>query len=163
MFENLFENVKESENLFNSLGIEEDSIDSFKNYKNTQDNKLHLFMFYAPWCGHCKHKKQFLKNIVNKYKNHIKVHTYNCERLKDSDSYIKTINGFPTFKMGYKQKTHNIDLLEFIVVAAAITLKLKIEEVIKDLLESKNLNNDLKSELENKKNMFVRKYNNIHV
>ena len=120
-------------------------------------------MFYAPWCGHCKKKTHFLNDIVKNYKDNIQVHTYNCERLKDSDNYVKTISGFPTFKMGYKKKTHDIDLLEFIVVAAAITLKLKIGEVIKDLLENKNLNGNLKTELEHKKDTFVRKYNNVHL
>ena len=168
MFGNLFANLKQDENkeqknLFNSLNIEEDSCDSYKNYKNTKDNKLHLFMFYAPWCGHCKRKMPFLKNIVNNYGNKIQVHTYNCERLKASDSFIKNINGYPTFKMGYKQKTYNIELLEFILVAVAITMKLAMKHVIENMLNDINLNSDLKSQLKDKKETFMRKYNNIHL
>ena len=69
MFENLFEdNNKEIKNLFDNLNIEEESCDSYKNYKNTKDNRLHLFMFYAPWCGQCKQKKPFLTNIVKTFK-----------------------------------------------------------------------------------------------
>ena len=49
MFGNLFTNLKQDENkeqknLFNGLNIEED-IRSYKNYKNTKDNKLHPLCF----------------------------------------------------------------------------------------------------------------------
>ncbi len=168
MFENLFGTLnqdenKEHKNIFDNLNIEEDSCDYYRNYKNTKDNKLHLFMFYAPWCGHCKRKKPFLTNIVNNYGNKIQVHTYNCERLKESDSYIKNINGYPTFKMGYKQKTYDIELLEFVLVAVAITLKIAMKNVIDKMLENNKLNGDLKSQLKDKKETFMRKYNNIHL
>jgi len=140
-----------SENLFDKFNIEEDSCDSFKYFKDSKDDgKLHLFMFYAPWCGHCKRKEIFLKKLVNNHNNHIKVHTYNCEKLREKDKFIEKINGYPTFKMGYKEKTYDTDLLEFIVFAVAITMKHTIDHVVNKLQESV-LRDNLKKELEERK------------
>ena len=136
MFENLFGNKNENENknLFNS-NVEEDSSESYVNFKNNNDNKLHLFMFYAPWCGYCKRKKPFLNNLINNHSNKIRVHTFNCEKLKEKDKFIQSINGFPTFKMGYK-KTYNIDLLEFMLAAVAITTKATIQNTIQNIIQN---------------------------
>jgi len=143
------ENEKPSGNLFDHLNIEEDSCDSFKNFKtNPDDKKLHLFMFYAPWCGFCERKKNFLTNLKNHSK--VKIHTYNCERLKGKDKFVETINGFPTFKMGYKQKTYDTDLLEFIIFAVALATKYKIKEKI-DETQKNGLKEDLKEELEKRR------------
>jgi thiol-disulfide isomerase/thioredoxin len=159
LFQNAEENEKPSGNLFDQLNIEEESSDSFINFKtNSNDNKLHLFMFYAPWCGHCKRKKSFLNNLVRNHSSNLKVHTYNCERLKDK--FIESINGFPTFKMGYKQKTYDTDLLEFVVFAVALSMKHPIEQVI-DNLHKSNLKDKLKDELEHKKNTLKTKMKQI--
>lgn len=147
-----------SENLFDKFNIEEDSCDSFKYFKDSKDDgKLHLFMFYAPWCGHCKRKEPFLKKLVNNHNNHIKVHTYNCEKLREKDKFIEKINGYPTFKMGYKEKTYDTDLLEFIVFAVAISMKYTIDQVIAKLQESV-LRDNLKKELEERKVALEEKF-----
>ena len=175
---NLLQNREEerpSGNLFDSLKIEEDSCDSFKNFKkNKDDGKLHLFMFYAPWCGHCKRKEPFLEELVNNHNNHIKVHTYNCERLKGKDKFVENIQGFPTFKMGYKEYKGDTDLLEFVVFAVALATKFTIKEVIDEMLNPKEeskesketkktekLKDELKDELEKRRKDISSKFNNM--
>lgn len=168
-FKNIFQNTEEEEerpsgNLFNHLKIEEDSCDSFKNFKETPDDgKLHLFMFYAPWCGHCKRKKTFLNGLINNYKNHVKVHTYNCERLKGKDKFVENIQGYPTFKMGYKKNTSDTDLLEFVVFAIALATKFTIKEVIDEMLNpteetKETLKDELKDELERRRDELSDKF-----
>lgn len=148
-----------SRNLFNHLNIEEDSCDSFKHFKDSKDDgKLHLFMFYAPWCGHCQRKKNFLKNL--KTHNKVKIHTYNCERLKGKDKFVEQISGYPTFKMGYRQKTYDTDLLEFIVFAVALAAKYTIKEIINEMQKSE-LKEELKDELEKRKQALSSKFKNM--
>jgi thiol-disulfide isomerase/thioredoxin len=163
-FKNIFQNTEEerpSGNLFNNLKTEEDSCDSFKNFKEmSDDGKLHLFMFYAPWCGHCKRKTQFLNGLINNYNNHVKVHTYNCERLKGKDKYVENIQGYPTFKMGYKEYKGDTDLLEFVVFAIALTTKLTIKEIIDEMQKGK-LNDELKDELEKRRKDISSKFKNM--
>lgn len=150
-----------SDNLFNALNVEEESCDSFTNFKLIpDDNKLHLFMFYAPWCGHCKRKKPFLNNLVKNYSKNIKVHTYNCEKLKETDKFIENINGYPTFKMGYNKKTYETDLLEFIIFAVTLTMKNTIEHIVNKMQES-NLQDYLKTELEQRKPELEKKFKKI--
>lgn len=151
-------------NLFNHLNIEEESCDSFKHFKDSKDDgKLHLFMFYAPWCGHCKRKKHFLTNL--KTHNKVKIHTYNCERLKGQDKFVEQISGYPTFKMGYRQKTYDTDLLEFIVFAVALATKhTTIKEIIKetiDNMQKSELKEELKDELEKRKQALSSKFKNM--
>lgn len=174
-FKNIFQNTEEerpSGNLFDSLKIEENSCDSFKNFKEmSDDGKLHLFMFYAPWCGHCKRKKTFLNGLINNYNNHVKVHTYNCERLKGKDKFVENIQGFPTFKMGYKKNTSDTDLLEFIVFAVAIATKFTIKKVIdkminpteesKETTKTEKLKDTLKDELEKRRDELSDKFKKI--
>ena len=166
MFENLFNlnntDSKPMKNLFDKLGTEELNTDSYKNYKKHHDNKLHLFMFYAPWCGHCKRKHTFLKEL-NNHKKHIKIHTYNCEMLKDTDKngVIQNIQGYPTFKMGYNQKIYDVELVEFMIAAVAIATKVTIESAIRQMIEHRNLNDDLKSELKNKEDEIKNKLKNL--
>ena len=117
--------------------------------KIEENKKLHLFMFYAPWCVFCERKKNFLTNLKNHSKN-IKIHTYNCERLKGKDKFVETIKGFPTFKMGYKQKTYDTDLLKFIIFAVALATKYTIKEII-DEMQKNGLKEDLKEELEKRR------------
>ena len=163
-FKNIFQNTEEerpSGNLFDNLKIEEDSCDSFENFKkNNADDKLHLFMFYAPWCGHCKRKKKFLNGLINNYNNDVKVHTYNCERLKGKDKFVENIQGFPTFKMGYKKNTSDTDLLEFVVFAVALATKFTINEIINEMQKSK-LKDELKDELEKRKKVLSSKFKNM--
>ena len=150
-----------SKNLFDRYNIEEESSDSFINFEYIKDDgKLHLFMFYAPWCGHCKRKETFLKKLVNNHNNKIKVHTYNCEKLREKDKFIENIKGYPTFKMGYKEKTYDTDLLEFIVFALAISIKNTIEHVVNKLQESA-LRDNLKRELEGRKGKLKEKFKKI--
>ena len=62
-FKNIFQNTEEerpSRNLFDHLKTEEDSCDSFKNFKEMPDDgKLHLFMFYALGVGTVNVKNRF--------------------------------------------------------------------------------------------------------
>jgi thiol-disulfide isomerase/thioredoxin len=165
IFKKLFQNAgqRPSGNLFNRLKTEEDSCDSFKHFKTSpDDNKLHLFMFYAPWCGYCKLKTTFLTNLVNNHSKNIKVHTYNCERLKGKDKFIENINGFPSFKMGYKQKTYDTDLLEFIIFAVALATNYTIDKIVNEMQEQKSdLKDDLKTELEQRKAELKRKLKRV--
>ena len=148
-------------NLFDHLKTEEDSCDSFKNFKEMPDDgKLHLFMFYAPWCGHCKRKKPFLNGLINNYNNHVKVHTYNCERLKGKDKFVENIQGYPTFKMGYKEYKGDTDLLEFVVFALALATKFTINEIINEMQKGK-LKDELKDELEKRKQVLSSKFKNM--
>jgi thiol-disulfide isomerase/thioredoxin len=155
MLSNLFQlEERPKENLFDKLNIEEDSSKTFTDFEkiNSDDGKLHLFMFYAPWCGHCKRKKKILTNLVNNYSRHVKVHTYNCERLKEYDEFAKNINGFPTFKIGYKKRKDDTDLLEFMVILLALIMKKTINEIINEMRDDKSkLKDELKKELENKR------------
>lgn len=176
-FKNIFQNTEEerpSGNLFDSLKIEEDSCDSFENFeKNNADDKLHLFMFYAPWCGHCKRKEPFLNGLINNYTNHVKVHTYNCERLKGKDKFVENIQGFPTFKMGYKKNKSDTDLLEFVVFTVALATKFTIKKVIDEMLnpteESKEttktekLKDTLKDELEKRRDELSDKFKKLKI
>ena len=179
---NLLQNTEEEEerpsgNLFDSLKTEEDSCDSFENFeKNNADDKLHLFMFYAPWCVHCKRKKKFLNGLINNYNNDVKVHTYNCERLKGKDKSVEQIQGFPTFKMGYKKNKSDTDLLEFVVFTVALATKFTIKKVIDEMLnpteetkeskESKEttktekLKDKLKDELKKRRDDLIKKFKN---
>ena len=133
------------ENLFDKLGIEQESSDSFKQFiKNSTDkdkphsNKIGFFMFYAPWCPHCENKRGFLTALVNNYSNIIKTHTYNCEKLGSQDKFIMdNVKGYPTLKMVYKNKTYDIDnLLEFLIAVVAITNKDSVAHIIELLKEA---------------------------
>ena len=155
MLSNLFQlEERPKENLFDELNIEEDSSVTFTDFEkiNSDDGKLHLFMFYAPWCGHCKRKQNFLTNLVNNCSRNVKVHTYNCEKLKDRDEFAKKINGFPTFKIGYKKYKDDTHLLEFMVILLALIMKKTINEIINEMRDDKSrLRDVLKIELENKR------------
>ena len=119
-------------------------------------------MFYAPWCGHCKRKEPFLNGLINNYTNHVKVHTYNCERLKGKDKFVENIQGFPTFKMGYKEYKGDTDLLEFVVFAVALATKFTIKEVIDKMLNPKEeLKDELKDELEKRIDELSDKFKKI--
>lgn len=155
MLSNLFKlEERPKDNLFNDLNIEEESSKSFTNFEkiNSDNEKLHLFMFYAPWCGYCKSKKKFLIDLVNNCSRNVKVHTYNCERLKDYDKFAKNINGFPTFKMGYKKNKDDTNLLEFMVILLALIMKKTVNEIINEMRDDKSkLKDELKKELEDKR------------
>jgi thiol-disulfide isomerase/thioredoxin len=57
-----------------------------------------MFLFYAPWCPHCKNPKiTKLIPILHKQcsKKNIPIHTFNCERPENKDI---SVNGYPTLK-----------------------------------------------------------------
>ena len=91
-----------------------------------------------------------MNGLINNYNNHVKVHTYNCERLKGKDKFVENIQGYPTFKMGYKEYKGDTDLLEFVVFIIALATKFTINEII-DKMQKSKLKDELKDELEKKK------------
>jgi thiol-disulfide isomerase/thioredoxin len=131
-------------NLFNKL-VEQDSSDSYLQFiKSSKNNNLiGFFMFYAPWCPHCKDKKPFLNTLHNKkYKKIVKIHTYNCDKLKENEKENKfiqdNIKGYPTLKVVHKGKSYDIsDILELIILIVTISDKSKdMAQVIKSLRDN---------------------------
>jgi thioredoxin-like negative regulator of GroEL len=68
-------------------------------------NKSYLLLFYAPWCGHCKHMVNDITNLGEQLQNdNFVVGAVNCEKQKDvSDKF--NIRGFPTIYLSVGNKT----------------------------------------------------------
>lgn len=59
-------------------------------------DKVYMLVFYAPWCGHCKHMVEDVKDLAKALKDEgFMVGTINCERNTDLDDKIE-ISSFPT-------------------------------------------------------------------
>ena len=150
----------DNKNLFNSLGVEQTSSNSFHKFLESlkKNNKIGLFMFYAPWCPHCVKKGPFLKTLIEKFNNLVKVHTYNCVALANTDTFCKDIKRFPTLYVVHKgNKYETRDLLEVMIVLVAISNSMKVQEVIDKFRENNyhiddNKKNDISSHLKLKTN-----------
>ena len=97
--------MSEQENLYDGhKGIVElDTSDLKKNDDGTAipnlpifQNKVHMLIFYAPWCGYC-HKMSEDVKLLAKYLADVNflVGAVNCERNSDIEDKIK-IGGYPT-------------------------------------------------------------------
>jgi len=129
----------DNENLFDSLGVEQMSSKSFHNFieSSKKNNKIGLFMFYAPWCPHCVKKGPFLKTLIEKFNNLVKVYTYNSVALADTDTFCKDIKRYPTLYVVHKgNKYETRDLLEVMIALVAISNSMKVREVIDKFREN---------------------------
>jgi thiol-disulfide isomerase/thioredoxin len=132
-------NDSDNENLFDSLGVEQMSSKSFHNFieSSKKNNKIGLFMFYAPWCTHCVKKGPFLKTLIEKFNNLVKVHTYNSVALADTDTFCKDIKRYPTLYVVHKgNKYETRDLLEVMIALVAISNSMKVRDVIDKFREN---------------------------
>jgi thiol-disulfide isomerase/thioredoxin len=81
-----------------------DSINSKERFNNTlvnDDNKTLVYLFYADWCGHCKHYKPIFNNFKDKIgnANNIDIIEINADSdiPEKQELYTKyNIDGFPT-------------------------------------------------------------------
>lgn len=129
----------DNKNLFDSFGVEQNSSKSFHNFleSSKRNNKIGLFMFYAPWCPHCVKKGPCLKALTEKFNKLVKVHTYNCIALADTDTFCKNIKRYPTLYVVYKgNKYETRDLLEVMIALVAISNSMKVHEVIDKFREN---------------------------
>lgn len=140
----------ENTNLFDSLNVEQNSSKSFHNFirDSKKNNKIGLFIFYAPWCPHCKEKGPFLKALVNKFNTIINVHTYNCVLLAPHDKFCSEIKSYPTMFIVNKGKKYEVtDEVEILVALVSITNSMEPKEVIEEFRRN-NFQIDNKKEIE---------------
>lgn len=129
----------QNKNLFDSLGIEQTSSESFQKFleSSKKNNKIGLFMFYAPWCPHCVKKGPFLKALTDKFNKLVKVHTYNCVALADKDKMCRDVKRYPTLYVVHKGNEYEPrDLLEVMITLVAISNSMKVQEVIDKFREN---------------------------
>ena len=68
-------------------------------------NKTYMLLFYAPWCGHCKHMVDQVSELgENLYDEGFVIGAVNCENQKDIAKKYN-IEGFPTIFMSVGNKT----------------------------------------------------------
>ena len=64
------------------------------------DANIYFLIFYAPWCGHCKHMKDDVSSIANGLSENGLNDVFcavNCEKHKEAlDAKDITIQGYPT-------------------------------------------------------------------
>ena len=126
--------MSDDKNVFNSIdGVEQTSSKSFHDFITTskKNDKIGLFVFYAPWCPHCVSKREFLTDLVKTFGKIVKVHTYNCVALAETDEYCKGIKKFPTMFMVHKGNKYQVrDVLEIMVSLVAMGNSMKTSEVL---------------------------------
>lgn len=72
-----------------------------RNDNNLNDNKTKVYLFYADWCGHCKHYKpifnEFKDKVIND-KNIVIIEVNADDHMPDKNTLYKKydIDGFPT-------------------------------------------------------------------
>ncbi|KRX14033.1 Mitochondrial import inner membrane translocase subunit TIM44, partial [Trichinella nelsoni] len=86
--------------------------------KFMKENEIHLVMFYAPWCGHCKRLMPTWEQVALTLSNEpITVGKLDCTKHTSVTSELK-INGYPTVRMyryGEKYEYHGERSKEAIV------------------------------------------------
>jgi thiol-disulfide isomerase/thioredoxin len=80
--------------------------------KFTDDKKVHVMLFHANWCGHCKEFmpvwKEFKDHIVKDKDNYSGIKTSDFESEKNPSEMKKyNIKGFPTIKIVDKKGNIN--------------------------------------------------------
>ena len=123
--------------------------ENFKKEVAESDN-LWLILFYAPWCGHCKHFHPEFEKVAKVTKGLFKIGAVNCEDEKDLAKKYK-IDGYPTvlFFGENKEKTEEYEgerqaeqVLEFLLEKAKKITNKKLKKV-NDEKNSKNVKTDL--------------------
>jgi thiol-disulfide isomerase/thioredoxin len=69
--------------------------------RNLDDNKTKVYLFYADWCGHCKHYKPIFNEFKNKViddKNIVIIEVNADDDMPDKNTLYKKydVDGFPT-------------------------------------------------------------------
>jgi len=89
---------------------EENILDSDKKL----ENELHLVLFYAPWCGHCKGMMDDYNSVIDshhgKVMNNVKLHVVKVDMVDKPDGgkpYNVKIQGFPTLHT-FKKKNGSL-------------------------------------------------------
>jgi len=61
-------------------------------------NKVNMLVFYAPWCGHCRHMVDDLVKLSDDLSNEgFKIGTVNCDKyVKQLNNVGINIQGYPT-------------------------------------------------------------------
>lgn len=72
-----------------------------RNDNNLNDNKTKVYLFYADWCGHCKHYKPIFnefKDKVSNDKNIVIIEVNADDEIPDKNTLYKKydVDGFPT-------------------------------------------------------------------
>jgi thiol-disulfide isomerase/thioredoxin len=84
------------------------------NKKNKDKPKIHVDLFFANWCSHCKAYTEQWNELLDKFKNfnNIKINKYEDSAIKEKN--INTtingnkIRGYPTVKISiHKNNTKN--------------------------------------------------------
>jgi thiol-disulfide isomerase/thioredoxin len=116
-------------------------------------NKTKVYLFYADWCGHCKHYKPIFNNFKNKVlnNNNIIIIEVNAddENTEKEILYKKyNIDGFPTTII---EKNNNI---------IKLVGKKSIDELFDTINKIDNVDNKIDN-IDNKTNNIENKINNI--
>ena len=82
--------------------------------KNNSDNKFVLY--YAPWCGHCKHflpREDICEQVSEKHPNlNVKLVRVDCEYIqgkeKETLGFNPNVMGYPTLRV-YKKHSNNVE------------------------------------------------------
>ena len=83
--------------------------------KNNSDNKFVLY--YAPWCGHCKHFlpkwEDICEQVSEKHPNlNVKLVRVDCEYIqgkeKETLGFNPNVMGYPTLRV-YKKHSNNVE------------------------------------------------------
>jgi thiol-disulfide isomerase/thioredoxin len=76
---------------------------------NEFKDKVYMLIYYAPWCGHCKHMVKDVQELAKTLKDEgFMVGTINCERNEDLRDKIE-INSFPTIYFVKENKAKKYD------------------------------------------------------
>lgn len=68
-------------------------------------NKAYMLLFYAPWCGHCKHMVNEITELGEQLHNeNFVIGAVNCEKQSDVPNKYN-IHGFPTIYLSVGGKT----------------------------------------------------------
>lgn len=134
---------------FQDIGVMNNTI-PVCNDNNLNDNKTKVYLFYADWCGHCKHYKPIFnefKDKVSNDKNIVIIEVNVDDEIPDKNTLYKKydVDGFPTTVI---EKNNNM---------VKLVGKKTIEELM-DVCYSKN-NQESFQNIENSNDTIVYNFN----